>query len=114
MNESKNIFINSLNRELSKLLEILLENPDSSSKCAIPKIRNMLIMLEEFKYDDSYDNSTFFKNISKQYQSMFVPKMGLSEFNIWDDDFEIRTKKNKEYSNILENINKILNRNELF
>lgn len=43
------------------------------------------------------------------YYSMFHSKGGLSEFYIWDDNFEIRKKKNMEYEQIKSMIERILN-----
>lgn len=111
MNQSKNIFIKHLSKELNELLEILVKNQNNSSIYAISKIKKMLKQLKEFKYDDSLDISDIIIAITNQYKSLFIPKMGLSEFYIWDNNFKSRQQKNKEYENILEKIDKILKEN---
>ena len=49
--------------------------------------------------------------IAKKYRSMFFSKAGLSEFHIWDEDYEIRQAANAEYEEVKKKIEENLNIN---
>ena len=73
-------------RTTAKIVEYLLEELNNGT----------------VKYND------LIEDIGAQYRSMFPPRGGLSEFHIWDENYEIRHRANHEYEQLKEQIDEIL------
>ena len=73
-------------KELFKELLVMLERYGSDSYN--PQKR----LLKEILYIIDENNIDSFSQIRSIYKSLFSPKYGLSEFNIWKDDFTERIK----------------------
>lgn len=101
-------------KELQKLSALFdafygfIKNGDDSTthyaKRNVERIRRNI----ELALKQKNASSEVFSELRSSYNSMFPPKSGLSEFYIWDDDFETRVKLNLAYEEVKNQIEKIL------
>ena len=89
-------------KELFKELLVMLERYGSESYN--PQKR----LLKEILYIIDENNIDSFSQIRSIYKSLFSPKYGLSEFNIWKDDFTERKRLNDKLENIEQRLWEIL------
>lgn len=89
--------------ELRQLIEQLLDILRKYGKPYMNPERRQLICTLSI-IDSNLDEAEKMKRIKRIYKELFPPKSNLSEFYIWDDNFE----KRKELNTALENIKKRL------
>lgn len=110
--EKKEIII--LQELLSKLYSIITINGkvDSftvtahNSRYAVPILKGLI---DELNSQESETISLL--DIKEQYDSMYPPKSGLSEFYVWSDDINTRKKVNDSFQKLHKEIVLLINKN---
>lgn len=91
-------------RQLFKeLLTILEQNGDSSYDPQMKILKRIVKII-----DGEGNDLDKFAQVACEYKSLFFPKSGLSEFNIWKSEFGERRKINDNLDVIRERLWKIL------
>lgn len=95
------------------LLKAMYVMVASNSNSDVEYGKKTIIQIVQFLEKELTDNTLEYVEIvsmaTKRYKSMFPPKGGLSDFHIWDNDYEIRYKANLEYEQIKAQIEEMLN-----
>lgn len=92
---------------------IIASNPNNDINYGMRTIKNMVQYLEMELTNDTIGYEELVSEIARKYKSMFPPRVGLSEFYIWDDNYEIRYQANHEYDQIKSQIEAILSKYKL-
>lgn len=108
MTDSEKVIIRKLIVLLKSMYEIISNNLNNDVSYGMKNIIKLIHYLEEELTDDTVVYKELINSVMVSYKSMFPPICGLSEFNIWDEDFEKRYKVNKDYDQIKEQIETIL------
>lgn len=101
--------INNLIRLLKGMYGIIASNANNDVSYGKKNIINIVKYLEGELSKDTMDYGELLDSVIEPYKSMFPPRGGLSDFHIWDNDFEVRYKANHAYEQIEEQIEVILN-----
>lgn len=106
-NEKDNIMrvINLLN----KMYKIIDSSYNQDVIYAKKNIVKIVTYLEEELISDTVGYKELINTVLEPYKRMFPPRGGLSDFHIWDNDYQVRYKANNEYEQIKKQIEEILN-----
>lgn len=77
-------------------LKIYLQNYGGDSIKASYRILNNTIAMLESEQEDNLKKQIILRN----YKALFFPKSELSEFYVWNDDFNTRKKLNEDFEKI--------------
>lgn len=82
-----------------ELLEFLIPHVTNEIRGCIPLISDTIDILDS---QESEEDKTLF--VLRSYSALFRTRGGLSEFYIWDNDFEKRLALNEPFEKIRENL----------
>lgn len=110
MTNSEKDSIRNLTKLLKDMYGIIASNSDNDVSYGKKNIIRMVDYLEGELANDIIGYKELINAVIEPYKSMFPPKGGLSEFHIWDNDYEVRYKANHEYEQIKAQIEAILSK----
>jgi len=93
---------------LKKMYRIINSNYYSEMAYALKNIKKIINYLVEILEDETEDFKVVITEIKKAYEAMFIAKTGISEFSIWNEDYNVMYKENREYEKVEKKIRKIL------
>jgi len=109
MTSNEKGIIKNLVKLLKDMYDIIASNPNNDVNYGKRTIIKMVEYLERELAYDTIDYEELVGGLMEQYKSMFPPRGGLSEFHIWDNNYEVRFKANHRYEQIKSQIEAILN-----
>ena len=93
-----------------RMYDIIVSNPNNDINYGKRTIKNIVQYLEMELANDTMEYEELVSEVARQYKSMFPPRGGLSEFYIWDNNYEVRYQANHEYEQIKLQIEAILSK----
>ncbi|MBQ8667899.1 MAG: hypothetical protein IJ079_00180 [Lachnospiraceae bacterium] len=74
----------------TELRDYIAKQEDMTSSYSLKQLRNIVMILESDMPDKEKQES-----VLSTYRSLYMGRAGLTEYYIWDDDYEIRLKLNE-------------------
>ncbi|MBC2370116.1 hypothetical protein HBP99_15910 [Listeria booriae] len=96
--------LNTLDKLFSELLAIVKKNGGSEYISQISTIESILSCLR----DNEFTDTSKMEYVVSRHRELYPPRGGLSEFFIWDNDFQTRKRLNKPLDTVRDDIWAIL------
>lgn len=94
---------------LEELLQILYHEGSAGTEYAQATLMRMRRNIAIAR-DGGASQEKLYAVLREQYQEMFPPKGGLTEFYRWSEDFQERVRLNREVEALLEEIRRVLDK----
>ena len=91
-----------------EMYDIIVSNPDNDINYGRRTVKNIVQYLEMELANNTIGYEELVSVVARQYKSMFPPRGGLSEFYIWNSNYEVRYRANHEYEQIKLQIEAVL------
>lgn len=91
-----------------EMYDIIVSNPDNDINYGKRTVKNIVQYLEMELANNTIGYEELVSEVARQYKSMFPPRGGLSEFYIWNSNYEVRYRANHEYEQIKLQIEAVL------
>ena len=110
MKNNERSLIIKLIKLFKEMYGIIVSNPNNDINYGKRTIKNIVQYLEMELANNTIGYEELVSEVARQYKSMFPPRGGLSEFYIWDNNYEVRYRANHEYEQIKLQIEAILSK----